>query len=75
MQAMQLRQIGGPLILSDLPDQLQRRREAGEVAEAGNADEPHRHADRHAQQHQHEQRYEADDGDGVSALDREVHTA
>ncbi len=46
----------------------------GQIAEAGNADEPHGHADRHAQQHQNEQRNETENGDGVSthagSLDR-----
>ena len=50
-----------------LADQLQRRRAADQIAEAGDADEAHRHADRHAQQHQREQRDEAEDGDGVGA--------
>jgi hypothetical protein len=50
-----------------LADHLQRRPAADEVAEAGDADEAHRHADRHAQQHQREQHDEADDGDGVGA--------
>ena len=38
---------------------------ADEIGKAGDADEPHRHADRHAQQHQREQRDETDDGDRV----------
>ena len=50
-----------------LADQLERRRAADQVAEAGDADEAHRHADRHAQQHQREQRDKAEDGDGVGA--------
>ncbi len=48
-----------------LADQFQRRRAADEIAEAGNADEAHRHADRHAQQHQRKQRDESQDGDGI----------
>ena len=50
-----------------LADQLQRRPAADEIAEAGDADQSHRHADGHAQQHQREQRDEADQGDGVGA--------
>jgi hypothetical protein len=50
-----------------LADQLERRRSADQVAEAGNADQAHRHADRHAQQHQREQRDEPKDGNGVGA--------
>ena len=50
-----------------LADQLQRRAGADDHAEAGDADQPHRHADRHAQQHQREQHDEAEDGDGVGA--------
>ena len=34
-----------------------------EVGKAADADEAHRHADRHAQQHQREQRDKSDDGD------------
>ena len=61
-------------------DDLQRRQAGGEIAEAGDADEAHRHADRHAQQHQDEQADEPDDRDGVGAhglLDRprRVHRA
>ena len=48
-------------------DVLERRPAADEIGEAADADEAHRHADRHAQQHQHEQRDEPDDGDGVGA--------
>ena len=48
-------------------DDLERRQAGGEIAEAGDADETHRHADRHAQQHQHEQADEPDDGDRVGA--------
>ena len=48
-----------------LTDQLERRRGADEVAEAGDADETHRHADRHAQQHQRKQRDKSEDGDGI----------
>jgi hypothetical protein len=44
-----------------LADQLHRRPKAGETTEAGDADEPHRHADRHAQQHQCEEADEPDD--------------
>jgi hypothetical protein len=50
-----------------LADQLQRRRAAGQVGIARDADQPHRHADRHAQQHQREQGDEAQDGDGIGA--------
>ena len=50
-----------------LADHLERRPAADDVAEAGDADQAHRHADRHAQQHQHEQRDEPDDGDGIGA--------
>ena len=50
-----------------LADQLQCRRKTGEVAEPGDADEAHRHADRHAQQHQRKQRDESQDRDGVGA--------
>ena len=50
-----------------LADQFQRRRKAGEVAEAGDADEAHRHADRHAQQHQREQADKAEQGNGLVA--------
>ena len=38
-----------------------------EIGKAGDADETHRHADRHAQQHQREQRDEAYDGDRFTA--------
>ncbi len=48
-------------------DDLERGVAAREVAKAGDADQAHRHADRHAQQDQHEQRDEPDDGDGVGA--------
>ena len=48
-----------------LADQLERRRAADQVAEAGDADEAHRHADRHAQHHQRKQRDESKDGDGI----------
>ena len=37
-----------------LADQLHGGPEAGETTKTGDADEPHRHADRHAQQHQRE---------------------
>jgi hypothetical protein len=47
-------------------DVLQRRRTADDVGKAGHADEPHRHADRHAQQHQNEQADKAKDRDRVS---------
>ncbi len=50
-----------------LADHLQGRDAADDVAEAGDADEAHRHADRHAQQHHREQRDEPDDGDGIAA--------
>ncbi|KAH2808148.1 hypothetical protein KXV85_006099, partial [Aspergillus fumigatus] len=56
-----------------LPDQFQRRREAGEIAEACDADEAHRHADRHAQQHQRKQRDKSEDGNGVGAHCRLLH--
>ena len=47
------------------PDAFQRRRAADQISEAGDADQAHRHADRHAQQHQREQADEAEDRDGV----------
>jgi hypothetical protein len=50
-----------------LADQLQRGPRADDHAKAGDADEAHGHADRHAQEHQREQHDEADDGDGVGA--------
>ena len=48
-----------------LADHFQCRLAADQVAEAADADQAHRHADRHAQQHQCEQHDEADDGNGV----------
>ena len=48
-------------------DAFQRRGAADDVGKAGDADEPHRHADRHAQQHQREQHDKAEDGDRVGA--------
>ncbi len=46
---------------------LQRRRQADDRGVAGDADQAHRHADRHAQQDQREQRNKAGDGDRVRA--------
>ena len=48
-----------------LADHFQRRLGADQIAEAGDADQSHRHADRHAQQHHHEQRDEAEDRDQI----------
>jgi hypothetical protein len=39
-----------------MTDDFQRRIAVDQVGKASDADEPHRHADRHAEQHQHEQR-------------------
>ena len=48
-------------------DDFQRRIAVDQIGKAGHADEPHRHADRHAQQHQHEQRDKPQDRDRVAA--------
>ena len=56
-------------------DDLQRRVAADQIGKAGHADEPHRHADRHAQQHQHEQGDETEDGDRVGAHARLIRPA
>ena len=58
-----------------LADHLQRRLAADEVAEAGDADQAHRHADGHAQQHQREQHDEADDGDRIGGQIHRYSTA
>ena len=49
-----------------LANQLHRRPKAGETTKPGDADEPHRHADRHAQKHQRKQADEADDRDDLA---------
>jgi len=46
-------------------DAFERRRAADQIRKAADADQPHRHADRHAQQHQCEQADKADNRDGV----------
>ena len=41
--------------------------QAVEIGKAGDANEAHRHADRHAHEHHPEQGNKSDDGDGVGA--------
>ena len=48
-------------------DDFQRRIAVDQIGKAADADEPHRHADRHAQQHQHEQRDKSENGDRIAA--------
>ena len=48
-------------------DDLQRRLTVDEIGKARDADEAHRHADRHAHQHQAEQDQKTYDGDGFTA--------